>query len=447
MNKTSAPTENKPDADADALALLAAPAARRWWRRPAFWIAVVLLIVAAVGVSVWQARQKANAAPSFTTEAVRRGNLTLTVTANGTLQPTRSVSIGSELSGTVARVLVDVNDQVKKGQVLVELDTAKLGDQIVRSRAALAAANAAVAQAVATVKETQANLARLEEVSRLSGGKVPSGAELDTGRATLARARANELSARANVVSARATLSTDETNRSKASIRSPTDGVILTRTVDPGNAVAASLQAVTLFTIAEDLRRLRLQVNVDEADVGAVKIGQKANFTVSAYANRKYPATITRVAFGSTITDNVVTYITYLDVDNTDLSLRPGMTATATITAIERRDVLLVPNTALRFTPTSSPTQSAKAAGQAGKGGKGGIVASLMPPARSRGPRKSAASGASTASARQVWVLRDGAAVAVPVTPGISDGRMTEMTAGDLQAGMQVITDQRTAAQ
>jgi HlyD family secretion protein len=444
MNKTSAPTENKPDADADALALLAGPAARRWWRRPAFWIAVVLLIVAAVGVSVWQARQKANAAPSFTTEAVRRGNLTLTVTANGTLQPTRSVSIGSELSGTVARVLVDVNDQVKKGQVLVELDTAKLGDQIVRSRAALAAANAAVAQAVATVKETQANLARLEEVSRLSGGKVPSGAELDTGRATLARARANELSARANVVSARATLSTDETNRSKASIRSPTDGVILTRTVDPGNAVAASLQAVTLFTIAEDLRRLRLQVNVDEADVGSVKVGQKANFTVSAYANRKYPATITRVAFGSTITDNVVTYITYLDVDNTDLSLRPGMTATATITAIERRDVLLVPNTALRFTPTSSPTQSAKAAGQAGKGG---IVASLMPPARSRGPRKSAASGASTASARQVWVLRDGAAVAVPVTPGISDGRMTEVTAGDLQAGMQVITDQRTAAQ
>jgi len=220
--------------------------------------------------------------------------------------------------------------------------------------------------------------------------------------------------------------------------------VILTRTVDPGNAVAASLQAVTLFTIAEDLRRLRLQVNVDEADVGSVKVGQKANFTVSAYANRKYPATITRVAFGSTITDNVVTYITYLDVDNTDLSLRPGMTATATITAIERRDVLLVPNTALRFTPTSSPTQSAKAAGQAGKGG---IVASLMPPARSRGPRKSAASGASTASARQVWVLRDGAAVAVPVTPGISDGRMTEVTAGDLQAGMQVITDQRTAAQ
>ncbi len=427
--------ETKPGiADADALDLLADPAARRWWRRPALWIAVVLLILAAFGIYAWQAQKKASAAPSFTTETVRRGDLTLTVTANGTLQPTRSVSIGSELSGTVLRVLVDVNDQVKKGQVLVELDTAKLSDQIVRSRAALAAANAAVAQAAATVKESRSNLARLEEVSRLSGGKVPSRAELDTGRATLERAQANELSARANVVSAKATLSTDETNLSKASIRSPIDGVILTRTVDPGNAVAASLQAVTLFIIAEDLHQLRLQINVDEADVGSVKVGQKARFTVSAHANRKYPATSTRVAFGSTITDNVVTYVTYLDVDNADLSLRPGMTATATITATERRDVLLVPNTALRFTPTQTARASAKT----------GIVASLMPRGPGRAPRKSAASGANTAQARQVWVLRDGAAVAVGVTPGISDGRMTEVTAGDLAVGMQVITDQRT---
>lgn len=436
MNTPSPANASK--TDADVAAQLADPAARSWWRRPAFWIAAVLLALAAAGIYLWQAQKKANAAPSFVSETVQRGNLTLSVTANGTLQPTLSVSIGSELSGTVSRVLVDVNDQVKKGQVLVELDTAKLTDQVVRSRAALAAANAAVAQAVATVQESQANLGRLEEVSRLSGGKVPSKAELDTGRATLARAQANALSARANVVSARATLSTDETNLSKASIRSPTDGVILTRTVDPGNAVAASLQAVTLFTVAEDLHRLRLQVNVDEADVGAVKVGQKARFTVSAYVNRKYPATITRVAFGSTITDNVVTYVTYLDVDNVDLSLRPGMTATATITAIERRDVLLVPNTALRFVPTAQ--QGGKAAG------KGGIVSSLIPRGPSRAPRKSAASSASTAQARQVWVLRNGAAVAVDVTPGISDGRMTEVVAGDLQAGMQVITDQRVAA-
>ncbi|HSN79884.1 MAG TPA: efflux RND transporter periplasmic adaptor subunit, partial [Rhodoferax sp.] len=350
-----------------------------------------------------------------------------------TLQPTRSVNIGSELSGTVLRVLVDVNDKVKKGQVLVELDTAKLNDQILRSRAALASAQAQLAQATATVKESSASLARLEEVARLSGGKVPSKSELDSARAVHDRAIAGEASARANVDSARATLATDETNRSKASIRSPTDGVVLTRSVDPGNAVAASLQAVTLFTVAEDLSQMRLQVNVDEADVGRVKIGQPATFTVSAFPSRRFPAAITRVAYGSTITDNVVTYQTQLDVKNDDLSLRPGMTATSTITAVERKNVLLVPNTALRFAPQTN--------GTAAKSGSN-IMASVLPRMPRTGARKSATGG----TAKQVWVLRDGAPVAVNVTPGISDGRMTEITAGDLTEGMAVITDQRASA-
>ena len=235
---------------------------------------------------------------------------------------------------------------------------------------------------------------------------------------------------------AQAALSTDQITLSKASIAAPADGVVLTRAVDPGNAVAASLQAVTLFTVAEDLSKLRLWVYVDEADVSAVNVGQDASFTVSAFVGRKFPARITRVGFGSTITDNVVTYLTYLDVDNTDLSLRPGMTATATITATQRKDVLLVPNTALRFTPSSGPSTAAA---------KPGVLASLTP-RMPGGPRRSAAAGASTASARQVWVLRDGVPVAVAVTPGISDGRMTEITAGDLQAGMLVITDQKVAS-
>jgi HlyD family secretion protein len=231
------------------------------------------------------------------------------------------------------------------------------------------------------------------------------------------------------VDSARASLATDETNRAKASIRSPTDGMVLTRSVDPGNAVAASLQAVTLFTVAEDLRQMRLQVNVDEADVGRVKVGQPASFTVSAFPSRRFPAKITRVAFGSTITDNVVTYQTLLDVQNEDLSLRPGMTATSTITAVERKNVLLVPNTALRFTPQTTATPQ----------GNGGIMASVLPRMPRSGARKSATGG----TAKQVWVLRDGAPVAVSVTPGISDGRMTEITGGELQEGMAVITDQR----
>lgn len=426
----SATNEAVADAATDAPLVSGRP---RWWRRALPWgVGAVAIAAVLLGLYQWQSQRKAAAAPRYSTEQVKRGDLVLTVSANGSLQPTRLVSIGSELSGTVARVLVDVNDKVKKGQVLVALDTAKLNDQIVRSRAALASAKAAVAQARATVKEAEASLARLEEVARLSGGKVPSQAELDAGRAALERGRANELSARANVVSASATLSTDETNLAKASIRAPIDGVVLTRSVDPGNAVAASLQAVTLFTLAEDLRRLRLQVNVDEADVGALRLGQQARFTVSAYPNRQYPAAVTRVAFGSTITDNVVTYLTYLEVDNGDLSLRPGMTATAVIRAAERRGVLLVPNTALRFTPNRAARPAA-----------GGIVASLIPRGPARTPRRSAADGASTAAARRVWILLDGEPRQVSVMPGISDGRMTEIVAGDLREGMHVITEQQ----
>ncbi|MGB4359132.1 MAG: efflux RND transporter periplasmic adaptor subunit [Rhodoferax sp.] len=426
-----APQSNSPQAS-DLQKLLQEPGKQVWWRRRALWATLVLLLAAGGGYYYWQQSLQRSAAPSFVTEPASKGDLTLTVTANGTLQPTRSVNIGSELSGTVLRVLVDVNDRVKRGQVLVELDTAKLNDQVLRSKAALASAQAQLAQAIATVKESSASLARLEEVAKLSGGKVPSKTELDSARAVHERAVAAEASARANVDSARASLATDETNRAKASIRSPTDGVVLTRSVDPGNAVAASLQAVTLFTVAEDLRQMRLQVNVDEADVGRVKVGQPASFTVSAFPSRRFPAKITRVAFGSTITDNVVTYQTLLDVQNEDLSLRPGMTATSTITAVERKNVLLVPNTALRFTPQSTAAPQSN----------GGIMSSVLPRMPRSGARKTATGG----SAKQVWVLRDGTQVAVSVSPGISDGRMTEITGGDLTEGMAVITDQRAGA-
>jgi len=400
------------------------------WRA---WAVGAAALLAFVAITVGVARSRATPAVTYRTQSVTVGDLALTVTANGTLQPTRAVNIGSELSGTVARVLVDVNDAVKKGQVLVELDTAKLADQVVRSRAALAAANAGVAQAQATLSEARANLARLQEVARLSGGKVPSAAELDSAKAAVARGDANLLNTRAGVESARAALATDTTNLGKAAIRSPIDGVVLTRNVDPGNAVAASLQAVTLFQLAEDLRHLRLQVNVDEADVGQVQPGQHASFTVSAWPNRQYPATITRVAYGSTITDNVVTYVSYLDVDNADLSLRPGMTATATIGATERHGVRLVPNAALRFTPAAASTQ------------RGGLVSKLMPRMPAQAPRQAGA--ANGGGMRTVWVLKNGAPVSVSVRTGLSDGRMTEIVGGELAPGTPVIVEQRAASQ
>ena len=428
-NKTNHPT--------DLQALLGEDRPPRWWQRSSLWIGLVALLIVAGGLVYWQAQSASKAAPAYVTTELRKGDLTLSVSANGTLQPTRSVNVGSELSGTVKRVLVDVNDRVKAGQVMVELDASKFNDQVTRSRASLAAAQAQLALSQATVSESRAGLTRLEEVFELSGGKVPSATELDTARAALARAQASQASARANVGVAMATLSTDETNLAKASIRSPIDGVVLSRSVDPGNAVAASLQAVTLFSVAENLTQLQLQASVDEADVGSVKNGQQASFTVSAYPARRFPATISRVAFGSTTTNNVVTYTATLDVDNQDLALRPGMTAVATIVATERRDVLLVPNTALRFSPTSAAAASRSSGGSS-------ILSKMMP----RPPRSSGAKVAGTESKapgrRQIWVLQGGQPVAVQVQTGISDGRQTEVSGDQLTPGMVVITDQRS---
>lgn len=427
----------KTSTPADVQNLLGEDRPPRWWQRASTWIAVAALALAGGGLYVWQSQKNAKAAPVYVTELLKAGDITLTVAANGTLQPTRSVNVGSELSGTVKRVLVDVNDRVKAGQVLVELDTAKLQDQVTQARAGLASAQAQLAQAVATAREARATLARFEEVARLSGGKVPSATELDSAKAAVDRAVAAEAAAQASVNEARAALSTNETNLSKASIRSPISGVVLSRSVDPGNAVAASLQAVTLFTLAEDLAQLKLDVAVDEADVGNVKVDQKATFTVSAFPARRYPATIQRVAFGSTKTDNVVTYTTTLNVDNADLSLRPGMTAAATIVAKEAKGVLLVPNTALRFSPASS-NGAAPASG-------GSILSKMMPRPPNTRP-KTAGMDRRGGGPRQIWVLENGEPVAKPVKTGISDGRNTEVSGEGLTEGMAVITEQRSGA-
>jgi HlyD family secretion protein len=447
--------KNTPPDPASVDQLLGEDRPPRWWQRASLWVGVAAVVAAGAGWWYWSASEARKAAPVYITEPLRRGDLTLTVTANGTLQPTRLVNIGSELSGTVKRVLVDINDRIKTGQVLVELDTAKLEDQVVQSRAALASAEAALAQAAASRKEAEAALARYEEVARLSGGKVPSATELDNARAAAERAAANERVAQAGVVQARAALSTAETNLAKASIRSPIDGVVLSRSVDPGNAVAASLQAVTLFTVAEDLTQLKLDVAVDEADVGSVQVGQKASFTVSAYPSRRYPAVIERVAYGSTTTDNVVTYTARLSVDNQDLTLRPGMTATATIIANERKGVLLVPNTALRFTPSglAAPRNGGAdpraAAGAPASGDGGGILSRLMPRPPRTGATKMAGEDRSARAAggqRRIWVLRDGQPVPLQVTTGISDGRMTEVSGEGLEEGLPVIVEQRSGA-
>lgn len=415
----------------DALNKLVPPssAAFRWRRRARGAVGLVFLL--ALVWWVW-GRSAQPVKPQYVTEPLARGDITLTVSANGTLQPVRHVNVGSELSGTVQAVRVDVNDRVKRGQVLIELDPSKLKDQVQHARAALASAQAQRTQAEATAREAKAQLARLEEVFKQSQGGIPSLTDMDAARATAARSQAAVLSANAAVEQAQATLATNSTNLSKAAIVSPMDGVVLSRQVDPGNAVAASLQAVTLLTIAQDLREMKLDVNVDEADVGVLKEGQAATFTVSSYPGRRYPGTVQRVAYGSTKTDNVVTYTTTLGVDNSDLTLRPGMTATASIVAVERQGVLRVSNTALRFMPASA---SAPASGS--------IASKLMPRPPAAAPKTTRIDR--RGGVRQIWVLDQAEPRAIAVTTGISDGRMTEVSGEGLSEGLLIITEQRAA--
>jgi HlyD family secretion protein len=364
------------------------------------------------------------ASVSYVTEPVTRGTLVVVVTATGSVQPTNKVDVSSELSGTVRRVLVDYNSVVKAGQTLAELDTDKLGATLASSRARLAAAHAKVADAQATIVEKQRELGRKR---LLADRQVTSTHDLDLAQAAHDRAIAGLASAEADVGVAEADVRLNETNLAKARIGSPINGVVLKRNVDPGQTVASSFQAPVLFSIAEDLRQMELQVDVDEADVGKVKAGQAASFQVDAFPERRFPATIRDVRFASETVQGVVTYKAVLSIDNSELLLRPGMTATSEIRVTEIADALLVPNAALRWSPP--------AAGAADKRSFLQRILPGPPPFREASKREDAG------QRRSVWTIQNGAPAAVRVTVGASDGRRTEVQGGGLQAGQALIVD------
>ena len=385
-------------------------------------LAVVLL------VWFWIGRQSTGLV-QYQTEAIKRGSLTVMVSATGTLQPTNQVDVGSEISGTIKTVEVDYNDQVTRGQVLAKIDTTKLEAQVKQTAASTEAARARVLQTQATVSEAKAKLARLVQVQEASGGKVPAKAEMDTAKANLDRAIADEANVRATVAQAEATLEAQRTDLAKAVIRSPIKGMVLKRAAEPGQTVAATFQTPVLFTLAEDLTQMELHVDVDEADVGKVREAQSASFTVDAYPDRTFPARITQVRFGSKTVAGVVTYETLLKVDNSGLLLRPGMTGTANIIVQKADDVLLVPNAALRFTPPQAEPETT---------GGGGLVSNLLPR-----PPSSATKPTETAEDKQphVWVLREGKLEKAMLKTDMTDGVMTEVKEGKLEPGMAVVVD------
>jgi HlyD family secretion protein len=376
----------------------------------------------------------------YTTEAARRGPLTVQVTATGTLQPTNQVDVSSELSGTVRTVSVDYNDSVKVGQELAKLDTSKLESAVLQSKAAVDSAKAKVEQADASLVEADSQIKRLEHVRELSNGKVPSQSDLDSANAAVLRARADVANNKAAVAQAQATLDSQETDLRKATIRSPVNGIVLTRSVEPGNTVAASLQAPVLFTLAEDLTRMELIVSVDEADVGQVAEGQAASFTVDAWPDRHFDAKVSQVRFGAKTLAGVVTYETVLQVDNAERLLRPGMTATAEITVKQLDAALLIPNAALRFAPPARVTESS--------GGGSGILQALIPMRRFGGrrpPEANATDKKGGPKRAKVWVLADDQPKPVEVTPGATDGTWTEVTSGEIAADTELIVDASAA--
>ncbi len=363
----------------------------------------------------------------YKTQSVERRDLVVLVTATGTLEPTNEVEVGSELSGIIKKVNVDFNDRVTIGQVLVQLDKSKLEAQVAQTKASLESAKAKAMQAKATIEETESKLRQLESVRKLSDGKVPAQVDLDAAEAAYSRAVADEASAKAVIAEVQAGLNIDETDLSKTVICSPVNGVVLSRNIEVGQTVAASFEAPVLFTLAEDLSKMELHVDVDEADIGQVKEGQLATFTVDAYQNRNFSAEITQVRYSSDTVDGVVTYETVLTVDNNDLCLRPGMTATADIIVEKVENKIAVPSAALRFSPPE----------QAKKESSVSIVNSILP----RPPQETKHQETNGKGAQKVWVLQDGVPVSVSVQVGVTDGVYTEIISGQIDAGMSVITE------
>ncbi len=433
---------SKPQPHEDLATIIASGAsrpARKW-----IFIFLALAVMGGAGWYFLKANGNSEVKTDYQTAESKTGRIALVVTAAGNLVPTNQIIVGSELSGTAKEVLVDSNDPVKKGQTLAKLDTTKLDQQTERSRASLLATKARVNQAEATLAESNASLARQEELHDISGGKTPSRATMETSRATVSRAQADLESAKAAVTGAEADVRAFESDLARTIIRSPVDGIVLARSIDVGQTVAASFTAPTLFTIAEDLKKMELLVNVSEADIGRIEVGQVATFSVDAWPARSYTAKVKKVAFGAVGTgtsakegasssNSVVTYSTELEVENEDLSLRPGMTATVDIAIVDKPEILVVPNAALRFDPVA-----AAAIGQEDDT-KRTLVQSLSPGGGRRWRGTPPPKAGSSDSTPKVYILQNGAPSEIRVTTGITDGRVTEITSGDLAAGTLLV--------
>lgn len=396
---------------------------------------LAVVVLGGGGAFFWQRAQQGKAkGPSYVTAQAKVGQLRETVMATGKFKGLDSVDVGAQISGRVARVLVDFNDQVKAGQTLAEIDPAQLMSRVEQSRAQVSAADASLRLAKATLGQAKAALARAKDMAEKG---LISSKDLEAAQADAERAEASVGSSQSQTILSRASLKDAETSLSWSTIKAPIDGVVLARLVEPGQTVAASLQSPVLFTVARDLTQLTLYVDIDEADIGKLHEGQSATFTVGAWPTRKFDSKVISVHNLPTAGQTVVTYQAVLSVDNKELLLRPGMTATASIITSDRADVLTVPDAALRYSPPAAPKATAS----------GASPFLPMTPPRGGGQRRQGGGGpkpdgAGNAARGAVWVLENGAPKRVTVQTGGSDGQNTEIVSGPISAGTVVITDQ-----
>ncbi len=382
---------------------------------------LTLGLLGAGGWYVYSHHVAVEAAPvEYRTQPLARGRVSTTVTASGTLSPLKTVQVGSQVSGRIVELLADFNSQVKKGDVIARIDPSLLAADKARVQATLKSARASYTKAVADRDNARLIYERSEQLVK---DGVIGVEELESTRTTYTSAKANVDSSAAAVAVARAAIETADTNLLYTTLVSPIDGVVISRDVSVGQTVAASLSAPTLFTIAEDLRAMEVHTSVAESDIGQLRPDMKVSFTVDAYPNDRFRGTVHQIRNAATTLQNVVTYDAVVRVDNDELKLRPGMTASATFTVEDRRDVLLVPNAALRFTP-SDPA-----------------LAALAPASKTGNSRTSDADEAAPEAAptRTVWQLVDGQPRPAQIQIGISDGTNTEVLSGELAEGAQII--------
>ena len=394
--------------------------------------AVILLSVLGVaGYFYFKQPPKAQ----YKTAKVERGSIASSVSATGTLNAVVTVQVGTQVSGTIAKLYVDFNSQVKKGQPIAQIDPALFSSAVQQSRGNALTAEANLAKARVTVADTKRTLGRNREL--LKEGII-SQSDMDAAQTAYESAVAGVKAAEAAVMQTRGALKQAETNLNYSTIRSPVDGIVVSRNVDVGQTVAASFQTPTLFTIAQDLTKMQIDTSVDESDISRLKVGQKATFTVDAYSDQQFEGAVVQIRNAPVVTQNVVTYVTVIAVDNKELKLKPGMTANVTVETQRKDNLLKVPSAALRFKPKSVKDTKGDKKGMTGKNGgdrpemaaKAGRPAADGKPARKEG-------------GQTVYMLNaEGKPVPVSISTGITDGSFVEVVSGALNEGDDVVVEQ-----